>query len=319
MSTPTPSNLPHPFSPQAILITFLLAIAAYIVTFRISTVIHIFMGLISVTGDYQDLFTLFPLPKTLLQSILPKDIFDGLMPVPASYGIPATEHLVMLHLGRQRTGPPFYKFGAQEAKVEIPFVAPPFSTSRAAAVPSVWKHSLWTDNTLLATSARMIMGLRTEKAVFDPPNAPSDEGNQRALKDSSAPGKYEVRGRVGWNGRKIDGAFVPEQYAAQAGALKTHEMWWFGEHASGTLCKFPFTHHRPAVPYKANIRLHLPSIAQGAKPLPLPGNESKALGLRENFRIEGEWLVLEGVTTWWTDAAYVLDGPHTVAAVEKGK
>ncbi|KZT53813.1 hypothetical protein CALCODRAFT_36367 [Calocera cornea HHB12733] len=149
------------------------------------------------------------------------------------------EHLVMLHLGRQHTGPPFYRFHAQEAKFEVPFVAPPFSTSpdHGRAVPSVFKHSLWTDHTIMATSARYAMGLRTEKAVFDPPTAPSDAMNQRALADSAVQAKYEVKGRVSWEGTKVEGEFVKEQYAGEQGTLRTSEMWWFGEYAAGTLCK----------------------------------------------------------------------------------
>ncbi|EJT98582.1 hypothetical protein DACRYDRAFT_90725 [Dacryopinax primogenitus] len=267
------------------------------------------MGLIKISGDYSDLLTVFPLPKTLLKSILPKDVYDGLLPVPANYGLRADEHLVMLHLGRQKTGPPFYRFNAQEAKVEIPFIAPPFSSSREKAVPSVYKHSLWTDSLLLATSARMTMGLRTEKAVFDPPNAPGDAGSLRSLTDGAVEAKYEVKGKVSWFGRKDK--WQGELYAQEKETVSTAGIWWFGEYAGGSLCQFPMTAKRENVPYKATIRLHLPSIQLGSSPLPA------SPALRENYRIEGEWLVLQGVTTWWNDASWELNGPHKAAEVEK--
>ncbi|KZT53812.1 hypothetical protein CALCODRAFT_500676 [Calocera cornea HHB12733] len=85
--SPPPSNLPHPLSPQALLITFLLALAVYIATFRASSLTHAVMGLINVSGQYTDLFTVFPLPKKLLQSLLPKNIYEALLPVPGSYGL----------------------------------------------------------------------------------------------------------------------------------------------------------------------------------------------------------------------------------------
>jgi hypothetical protein len=59
----------------------------------------------------------------------------------------------------------------KEAKLEIPFIRHPELPADSTA-PFVYKHTVFMDSTALSWASRMIAGIRTQKASFDPPTSP---------------------------------------------------------------------------------------------------------------------------------------------------
>lgn len=229
-----------------------------------------------ITGTYDDLVLPILLPKAVVRSLLPANLFPGetdpLLPVPSStleaWRLPVDEdgssHPIILELGYQSgTGPGPWLLGMNfnEAKFEIPFVRHP-SVDENDETPFVFKHTTLLSSRFLSLASTYMAGLRTSSATFSPERTPTNYDPSASsitytvdntlsaeftLQSDSSSAQFEQ----GWNQVR-----------------KIIEGPWFGERTGETVTAFTFDVEKALVqptPYTFELRLNMNAVKQAGE------------------------------------------------------